>query len=94
MDDQQLKWLLHSVGYRAFVEFYSVFADSSLTTQQAVDLLPADEPLGGRRVRVSCARRIIGDGFARQALDIVAASKRVDHSTADGARELLAALTS
>ena len=94
MDDRQLKRLLHSVGYLAFVEYFSVFTDSTLTTQQAVDLLPADEPLGGRRVRVSCARRIIGDDLDRHALEIIAASKRVDPTTAAGARELLAALSS
>lgn len=94
MSDQRVRRLLQSVGMRAFVEYYDVFADDSLTNQQAVDRLDSAEDLGGRRVRVNCARHLIEEGLAPAALELVAASKRVDPVTSEGARRILDELRS
>lgn len=74
---------------RAFVEYYHVFADATLSNDQAVERLNPDENLGGRRVRVNCARHLIDEGLATTALEMIVASKRVDEVTVSCARQIL-----
>lgn len=66
--------LLQSVGRRVFVDYFDVFADDLLSTDQAIDRLPHDYSEVGRRTRVNCARRIIRGGMAVQALASIAES--------------------
>ncbi|NTW29536.1 MAG: HNH endonuclease [Coriobacteriia bacterium] len=86
--------LLRSVGYAAFVEYYAVFADLSLSTEHAIERLPQRYSEGGRRTRVNCARRIINGGMAREALSAIAASEAVDPATVRQAEQLLRELGS
>lgn len=86
--------LLRSVGCAAFVEHYAVFADSSLSTERAIELLPERYSDSGRRTRVNCARRIINGGMAGEALSSIAASETLDPVTIHGAEQLLRELGS
>jgi len=92
LSDQRTRRLLQSVGMQAFVEYYEVFSDSTLTAVQAVERLDPCEDLGGRRVRVNCARHLIDEGLVIPALEMIAASKRVDAATSRGAARILASL--
>jgi len=83
--------LLKSVGQRTFVEYYHLFADSNLSSQEVVDRLPERFTLKARRSKTSHARRLLADGLAVQALEVIAASTRAgNEGTAHAAQEILA----
>ncbi|MFY9619739.1 MAG: hypothetical protein WAM70_06510 [Pyrinomonadaceae bacterium] len=94
MPNTDLVRLLNSVGKSTFVSFFNEFADTSLTNQDVVAILPEQYTLKARNTRVSKARRILREGLAEEALELICASERVDPETAKQARELLRKLRS
>jgi hypothetical protein len=89
MPNTDLVRLLNSVGKSTFVSFFDEFADSALTNQDVVTILPEQYTLKARNTRVSKARRILPKGLAEEALELICASERVDPETAKQARKLL-----
>jgi len=89
MPETDLVRLLNSIGKSTFIRYYHQFSDRSLSHETLVDLLPRTYTLKARHTRVSKARRILDEGLHRQALELIANSKRIDEQTARGARELL-----
>lgn len=81
--------LLRSVGYATFVEHYSLFADETLSNEEVIRRLPHGWDENGRRTRVTCARRIIKGGMAREALQAVAGAAKVASTTVEQAKRLL-----
>jgi hypothetical protein len=76
MPNTDLARLLNSVGKSTFVSFFEEFADASLTNQDAVAMLPNDLSLKGRNTRTSKARRILREGLAEKALELICSSER------------------
>jgi hypothetical protein len=62
---------------------------SWLANGEIAEMLPLDYTLKSRQSRVSKARRIIREGRAREALEIIAASEKVGPAAARHARRLL-----
>jgi hypothetical protein len=89
MPKTDLARLLNSVGKSTFVSFFDEFVDSSLTNQDVVAMLPEQYTLKARNTRTSKARRILREGLAEEALELICSSERVDAETANHARELL-----
>ena len=89
MRQDELLRLLNSVGKKCFVDFFAEFGDSRLSNAEVVEMLPSEYTLKARQSRVSTARRILREGAAREALEIVAASEKVDISAARRAWKLL-----
>lgn len=94
MPNTDLVRLLNSVGKSTFVSFFDEFADSSLTNQDVVAILPEEYTLKARNTRTSKARRILREGLAEEALGLICASERADPETAKQAQELLEKLRS
>lgn len=88
MENVDLVRLLNSVGKRVFVEYFHVFADRNLTTEEKISKLPKEYKLTGSRTRVSCAKRIFDAKMQKQALQIVAESK-AEKDSREKARNLL-----
>lgn len=89
MAHAELPRLLQSVGQSAFVRFFREFADHRLSNQEVAALLPAEYTDKSRNSRTSHARRIIKDGLAIEALELILGSSRADASTTKAAQELL-----
>jgi hypothetical protein len=81
--------LINSIGKSTFVRYYDEFADSSLSNQDVVALLPQEYTLKSRNSRTTKARRIIREGLESEALEIIAHAQGVDRETANRAQELL-----
>ncbi len=92
MTDTDLDRLMRSVGLSVFVEYFELFADSTLSNADVADRLPHEYKLTARQTRVSCARRIIDRGLAPEALRIISESTRVDSHTSERAAAILRGL--
>ena len=90
MSNMDLARLLRSVGQKTFVDYYHLFGDSTLSSQDVVEQLPDRFTMKARRSKTSHARRLFGDGLEIQALEVIAASTRSgNEGTAKTAQELL-----
>ena len=82
--------LLKSVGQKTFVDYYHLFADSTLSNQEVVEQLPERFTLKARRSKTSHARMMFKEGLEVQALEVIAASTRAgNEGTAKAAQDLL-----
>jgi hypothetical protein len=81
--------LLGSIGKGVFVRYYHEFANSALTNQEIVELLPSEYTLKSRRTRTSGARRIFREGLEKDALRLIINSDRLDNDIVEQAKELL-----
>lgn len=88
MDDRQLVEALKSAGKTCFVRYFCRFSDESVSQHELFDLLIQEngykEP--ATRSRVSNARRIIGAGRAKDALNLILRSKVDEKTKAEAAR--------
>ena len=85
--------LLRSVGQKTFVDYYHLFADLTLSSQEVVERLPERFTLKARRSKTSHARMMFKEGLEVQALEVIAASTRAgNEGTAKAAGELLSQL--
>ena len=89
MKDTDLDRLIRSIGKSTFVRFYEQFRDPSLSNLEIVEMLPAEYTLKSRWSRTTKARRILREGLEDDALQMIAASDRVDAGTAQQVRILL-----
>ena len=90
VSNMDLARLLKSVGQKTFVEYYHLFADSNLSSQEVVERLPERFTLKARRSKTSHARRLFADGLEIEALEVIAASTRSgNEGTARAAQGLL-----
>ncbi|KAF0194035.1 MAG: hypothetical protein FD169_2081 [Bacillota bacterium] len=85
-------YLLRSIGMGVFATYYTVFADLSLSDEEAVGMLPDKYTWNSRRSRVSKARRLIHKGLDMDALVLISQSERVDPKAVARARQLLSVL--
>jgi hypothetical protein len=90
MDQTELYALLGKIGKRCFVEYYRQFADPLLSNQELIQMLPLEYTRTSRASRVSKSRRIIREGLAADALELIAASGYVGPETTRKANILLA----
>ena len=81
--------LINSIGKSTFVRYYREFADSRLSIQDVVAILPQEYTLKSRNSRTSHARKIFRDGLEKEALELILHSERVDDETINQARRLL-----
>ena len=89
MPNTDLIRLVNSIGKSAFVRYYHEFADPSLSNQDVVTILPQEYTLKSRNSRTTKARRILREGLAEEALELISHVERIDDETANHARELL-----
>jgi len=89
VSNTDLTRLINSIGKSTFVRYYEQFADTSLSNQDVVAVLPQEYPLKSRNSRTAKARRIIREGLEKEALEIIAHAQGVDADTADKAQQLL-----
>jgi len=89
MPNTDLIRLVNSIGKSTFVRYYYEFADSSLSNQDVVAMLPQEQSIKARNTRTSKARRIFREGLEKDALQLICHAERVDDETANLARELL-----
>jgi hypothetical protein len=87
--DVDLARLLKSIGKEAFVEHYDAFANPALSNEEVAAMLPLKYTEKARRSRTSHARRVLREGRASEALEIIAESKRLDPEVVRRARVLL-----
>ncbi len=87
-----LNRLLNSIGKQVFVEYYDLFRDDRRSSEEIAAMLPPKYSPKSRQSRTSTARRIICEGFSRDALEIIASSEKLDPSTVAKARLLLSHL--
>jgi hypothetical protein len=90
MNEAQLRRAINSVGMRVFVEYFALFSDPGLTAGGVADRLPAAYTRKARATRASKGRGIITAGAGREALAIIAASRRAGPQVSERARALLA----
>lgn len=88
MDYDKLVRLLNSIGKRVFVEYYDVFKDSTLSTNEKIAKLPLNYKITGTRTRINCAKRIFEVRKQADALRIIIESK-TDVKIKNMAKELL-----
>ena len=90
MNDDQLDRTLQSIGMKCFVKYFHEFCNTSLSSGDLIELLMKEEGYteSGCRTRVSCARRIIQAGRAKDALIKISKSDRVEQPFADQARKI------
>ena len=93
MNDEQLKTALRSMGQACFVRYYRMFADDTVSREDAIEVLRSETDYTERScgTRTSHARRIIAAGRGPDALRIVISSDsaRVTEDTREQARSLL-----
>lgn len=89
MVSTNLDRLLTSIGKAVFVEYFRIFGDFSLSSDEVAALLPSTYSLPSRRTRTSHARRIFRERLCRDALERIAASERLSSQTVSRARVLL-----
>ena len=90
MSDDQLKRSIQSVGKKCFVNYFEKFRDLTQSPEDLVDLLVEDNHYAktASATRVSCSRRIIKAGRAKEVLlDIV--ESKVEDSIKYKAKKLL-----
>lgn len=94
MDDYQLDRNLRSVGKECFVAYFEKFCDENLSNQDIVALLEEerDYSLNTCRSRTATARGIIRSGRAKDALEIVKDSGKVEPAAREKAARLFAQL--
>lgn len=78
MTDSEILRLLNSIGKRVFVEYYEVFKDSGLSTDDKISKLPEEYSYNGSRTRVNCANRIFENKCQTRALQMVTNAKVED----------------
>lgn len=90
MNDEQLDRSLRSIGKACFVNYFEEFSNMQIPNSDLIDLLMQKEGYteSGSKTRVSQSRRIIREGRAGDALEIVADSNRVPGSVTQKAQEL------
>lgn len=84
LTNQQVHRLLDSVGKWFFVKYFEEVYAGKSDKQRLIDKLfqeGHDKDIAGTTTRVSCMVRLINNGYAHDALEIVAKSKRLlkDH---------------
>ena len=94
MNDDQLVRSLQSIGKACFVEYFEMFANSSISNEDLIDILMKKENYmeSGAKTRVSQSRRIINSGRAKDALKIVSSSNKIPYPISTKARELASSL--
>ena len=94
MDDYQLDRNLRSVGKECFVAYFEKFCDENLSNQDIVALIEEERgyTLSACRSRTSGARGIIRSGRAKDALEIIRDSERVESAAKEKAARLFAQL--
>ena len=78
MTDSEILRLLNSIGKRVFVEYYEVFKNSGLSTDDKIGKLPGEYSYNGSRTRVNCANRLFESKCQRRALHMVTNAKVED----------------
>jgi hypothetical protein len=91
VNDDQFKRTMQSIGLSCFVKHFELFADRRTSQDQAVRQLMKLEGYAetGSRTRVSCSRRVIEAGRAKDGLRMFLSSKVNDYDLEQKARELL-----
>ena len=94
MDDFQLDRNLRSVGKECFVAYFEKFCDENLSNEDIVALIEEERgySLNTCRSRTGGARGIIKSGRAKDALEIVKDSARVEPDAREKAARLFAQL--
>ena len=96
MDEIQMEQTLRSVGKACFVNYFMMFADPSLQDETVARNLSEREgwsEASALNWRVRGARRIIAAGRAKDALIVIADSRRLPAKTRDRAVSLLKRLS-
>jgi len=83
--------LLNSIGKECFIKYYEEFSNSTLDSDDLTELLMMNENCthSSARTKVSCARRILNNYLAFDALNIIIDSKRLSQETISKAKKLL-----
>ena len=94
MDDYQLDKTLRSVGMECFVAYFEKFCDENLSNQDIVALIEEERPYSVHscRTRTSGARRIIRFGRAKDALETIKDSEKVEPAAREKAVRLFSQL--
>lgn len=79
---------LKSIGKNTFVKFFEEFYNLHTSTEELHDLL-SSYTLNSKRTKISKARSVIKKGYAKEALENITKSKKVDSITKKQAFYLL-----
>lgn len=93
IDHNELKRLLAAIGMRVFVDvlYPALIRDQSITVMELVCKYPtyADYTLAAQNTRLSKAKKIFNNGWQREALQSIVASKRTAPEARQEALRLL-----
>ena len=94
MDDYQLDRNLRSVGKECFVAYFEKFCDESLDNQAVAALIQKERGYTWKACmsRTSHAKSIIRTGRAKDALEIIKDSEKVEAAAREKAARLFAQL--
>lgn len=83
--------LLNAIGKECFVNYYHLFADSSASTADIIELLHTNEGYTEKscRTRLSKARKVIRDGLSIEALTMIANAGRIQNALRNEAIKLI-----
>jgi hypothetical protein len=84
-----LNRLLVSIGKEVFVDYFDAFANSALSNADVAARLPSKYTPQSRASRTAHARRVMREGLASEALEIITESNRLDDRIVNRARVLL-----
>ena len=86
--------LLKAIGMECFVNHYHRFADSTLSSAEIIEQMHSREGYTEKscRVRLSKARKVIGEGLSIEALTLIADSGRIPDSVRNDALKLISVL--
>lgn len=95
MEEKRLVRCLNSVGKECFVKYFEIFSDFNMLNQEIADIIEEENGYTRKACnsRTGHARMIIREGGAKDALDLILSSNRLNSEVVNRAENLLREFT-